>query len=84
VNLSAVFFKLATARARAWTSSLASFQATFSSASSDFKDARYLIAESLSPGLMLSVVSCSMKTARQKGGEEFKVSPKHRSGIIGF
>jgi hypothetical protein len=84
VNLSVVFFKSAHARARVWTSSLDSFQASFSSASSDFKDARYLVAEPLSPGSVLSVVSYSMKIARQKGGGEFKVSPEHRSGIIGF
>jgi hypothetical protein len=84
VNLSAVFFKLAHARARVWTSSLASFRAAFSSASLDFRDARYLVVESLSPRSTLSVVSCSMKTARQKVGGEFKVSPEHRSNIIGF
>jgi hypothetical protein len=40
---------------------------TFSCASLDFKDARYLTAESLSSGSTPSVVSYSMKTVRQKG-----------------
>jgi hypothetical protein len=44
----------------------------FSSASSDFREARYLVAESLSLGLTLSVVSCSTKIARKKGKENLR------------
>jgi hypothetical protein len=84
VNLSTIFFRLATTQAMSSTSTWASFRATFSSASSDFRDTRYLEAESLSLGSMPSVVCYSMKTVRQKGGGEFKVSLEHHSGIIGF